>query len=458
VSNSWPTKTVEQLSEIVAMGPFGSSIKVSTFVDNGIPIISGQHLKARRLEDGEFNFITEEHAEKLSKANVIPGDVIFTHAGNIGQVAYIPKDSAYPKYVISQRQFYCRPDQSQALSEWIAAYFTAPQGRHALLSNASSTGVPSIARPVTHLRSLPVPLPPLAEQRNAVSVLESLDDKIELNRQTARTLEELAQRLFKSWFVDFDPVRAKMVGRKPAHTPPDIANLFPDGLVDSPLGPIPEGWAVVPFGELLSFAIGGDWGTAEPDKKHSCPVSIVRGTDIPALRGSDFTTMPSRWVDPKKYEKRRLEPFDLVVEVSGGSKNQPTGRNFFVQHSHLSIVEELVPASFCRLMRPISPRIGLLLAEHLDWLYSRGGTWEYQNRSTGISNFQTKIFLENELVCVPPDDVLQAFYELVMPMRERTVLLENPTLVELRDRLLPKLISGEIRVADDGSGRDPNYG
>ena len=130
------------------MGPFGSSIKVSTFVDKGIPIISGEHLNNTKLSDGKYNFITPEHAEKLKNANVYRGDVIFTHAGNIGQVAYIPETSKYNRYVISQRQFYIRCNSNKAIPEFVTYFFKSPEGQHKLLANTSQSGVPSIAQPV----------------------------------------------------------------------------------------------------------------------------------------------------------------------------------------------------------------------------------------------------------------------------------------------------------------------
>src|SRR6185312_5998418 len=102
----WPTATIGAIAERVGMGPFGSSIKVETFVPGGVPVISGQHLTGFMLEDNKFNFITIEHANRLKNSNVRRGDVVFTHAGNIGQVAFIPDSSLYERYVISQRQFF----------------------------------------------------------------------------------------------------------------------------------------------------------------------------------------------------------------------------------------------------------------------------------------------------------------------------------------------------------------
>ena len=222
MADGWQTVTVADIAEKVAMGPFGSSIKVNTFVPEGVPVISGQHLHGIRVDDAPgFNFVTPEHAERLANANVRRGDIVFTHAGNIGQVAYIPEDSRFDRYVISQRQFYMRCDRAKAIHEFLAIYFTSPAGQHQLLANASQVGVPSIAQPVTYLRTIEIPLPPLPEQRAIAHVLGTLDDKIELNRRMNETLEAMARALFKSWFVDFDPVRAKAALKRhaAAHAP-----------------------------------------------------------------------------------------------------------------------------------------------------------------------------------------------------------------------------------------------
>ena len=159
IPKGWEVKTVEEIATRVGMGPFGSSIKVESFVPEGVPVISGQHLCGFMVEDTTFNFVTEEHAERLRAANVQRGDVVFTHAGNIGQVAYIPENSRYDRYIISQRQFFMRCDLAQVNPSFVAFYFKSLEGQHRLLANASSSGVPSIARPVTYLRSIPLTIP-----------------------------------------------------------------------------------------------------------------------------------------------------------------------------------------------------------------------------------------------------------------------------------------------------------
>lgn len=146
------------------MGPFGSNIKVSTFVPEGVPIISGNHLRGYFLEEPAFNYITEEHADRLKNSIVFPHDLIFTHAGNIGQVAMIPDGCKYDRYVLSQRQFYLRCDETKVIPEFLLLFFHSASGQHELLSYANQTGVPSIAQPASNLKKIPFKCPPMQKQ------------------------------------------------------------------------------------------------------------------------------------------------------------------------------------------------------------------------------------------------------------------------------------------------------
>ena len=148
------------MSERVGMGPFGSNIKVATFVESGVPVISGQHLNQTLLEDKDFKFVTDDHARKLENSTVRRGDLVFTHAGNIGQVSYIPDSSAYDRYILSQRQFFLRPKPGSHRGRYLIYWFRSPAGQHRLLASASQVGVPSLARPVTFLRSITLLDPP----------------------------------------------------------------------------------------------------------------------------------------------------------------------------------------------------------------------------------------------------------------------------------------------------------
>lgn len=168
---------LEEVSQKIAMGPFGSNIKVSTFVPEGVPIISGNHLRSVFLEEPSYNYITEEHAQRLKNSMVYPRDIVFTHAGNIGQVAMIPAGCDYPYYMISQRQFYMRCDESKVIPEIVLFFFHSREGRGKLLANANSTGVPSIAQPSTHLKNIEMPMPPKEDQNEWYKIIDPMVKK-----------------------------------------------------------------------------------------------------------------------------------------------------------------------------------------------------------------------------------------------------------------------------------------
>ena len=297
-------------------------------------------------------------------------------------------------------------------------------------------------------------LPPIEEQRAIVHILGTLDDKIELNRKQNETLEAMARALFKAWFVDFEPVRAKLEGRwqrgqSLPGLPADLFDLLPDRLIESELGEIPEGWEHIPFGSLLESTIGGDWGKDTPEDDHSEVVSIIRGTDFPDVSSGGIGKVPTRYTTAKKLASRQLQAGDIVLEISGGSPTQPTGRSIFISEAILErFGNAVVCASFCRRFQPKSRDLGVLAFMHLQHLYAAGGTWEYQNQSTGIANFQTTRFLESEMVVVPSAVLLRVFVAQANSLLKKMSSNENLELVKLRETLLPKLISGELRIQD----------
>ena len=299
------------------------------------------------------------------------------------------------------------------------------------------------------------------------NILSSFDKKITLNRQINQTLEQMAQTLFKSWFVDFDPVidnaldagndipdtlqeraeqrrllRAK-ADFKPL--PAETRALFPSEFEESELGWVPKGWEYQSFEQSLNNTIGGDWGSEVEDIKHTQKTKIVRGTDIPELISGRESSAPTRWVESKKFASREIKAGDIIIEVSGGSPTQPTGRSIFMSQEIIDrLGGKVVPASFCRRFEPKSIPLGLLASIHLNKIYAEGKTWEYQNQSTGIANFQTKYFLEAEQLLIPNHEVLAQFHELVMPLITKAHNSEQIMLAKVRDTLLPKLISGEL--------------
>src|SRR5450756_2124972 len=232
----------------IAIGPFGSRMKSDRYEATGVPVIRGYNISDTRALTGGFAYVSQETADELRASNVFAGDLVFPHRGAIGQVGIVPIDGV-PRYMLSTSLMKLTCDPSVVDPVFLFYFFRSGQGRHELLRNASTVGTPGIGQPLASLRSITVPVPPLAEQRAIAHILGTLDDKIELNRRTNETLEAIARALFKSWFVDFDPVRAKSEGRDPG-LPSHLADLFPDSFEDSELGEIPNGWKVMAIGDL----------------------------------------------------------------------------------------------------------------------------------------------------------------------------------------------------------------
>ena len=292
-------------------------------------------------------------------------------------------------------------------------------------------------------------LPPIEQQRRIANILGSLDDKIELNRQMNETMETMARAIFKSWFVDFDPVRAKMEGREPVGMDPETAALFPSKFQGSPLGEIPQGWESSKFANVMEVMLGGDWGKAGKIDNWSCQTLCTRGADIPVLQVGGLGNMPIRYLKTSSLAKRQLRSGDLVIEISGGSPTQSTGRTVLIDEGLLDELDcPLVCSNFCRLIRLKSRNMSNLVYLWLRWLYSNDIFFQYENGTTGIKNLAFTVFAEEQDILIPADPVINAFNQKIEPLLKMLHLnsQQSRTLSEIREVLLPKLLSGEIRV------------
>ena len=190
-------------------GPFGSNLVSNDYVAAGVPVIRGQNMGGKWVS-GNFAFVSLEKAAQLSQNVARPGDVVFTQRGTLGQVSLVP-NGRYDTYVVSQSQMKITVDPTKADAVFIYYLFKTPEQLQYIFNSAIQTGVPHTNLGI--LKATPINLPPLSIQRSIAAVVSSLDDRIALLRETNATLEAIAQALFKSWFVDFDPVRAKQIGR-----------------------------------------------------------------------------------------------------------------------------------------------------------------------------------------------------------------------------------------------------
>ena len=197
------TYSISELIDEIAMGPFGSNIKVECFVDDGIPVLNGSNLNGFFLTEDSFRYVTEEKADSLGRANAHRGDIIITHRGTLGQIVCIPETSKYDRYVISQSQFRVKCNE-KVLPEYLVYYFHTAIGQHKLLSNASQVGVPALARASTTFQKIEVKIPDIKTQQKVVSVLNAIEAKINVNHSINENLAVLLQTIYQERFGDVD--------------------------------------------------------------------------------------------------------------------------------------------------------------------------------------------------------------------------------------------------------------
>lgn len=447
--------------------------------EQGMPLIATNCIKNESLYPvfEKLRYVSDETYLNWFRAHPEPSDIIFVCKGSPGRVAWTPKPVTF---CIAQDMVAIRADETKVDPKYLFALLRSQETQNKILNMHVGSLIPHFKKGDFKNFYLSVP-EDMDYQKKVGEIYFKFCEKVEVNTQTSQTLESFAQAIFKSWFVDFDPVKAKIETLAAGGSADDAelaamrvisaktvdelnslkasnpeafnklaqtAALFPAAMQDSELGEIPEGWNATPFGELLEKTIGGDWGKEALDEKHTKKVRILRGTDLPNVHSGNDSGVPVRYVNKKKLQTRQLQDGDIVIEVSGGSPTQPTGRSLFISQKILDgLKEPAEPASFCRLFRPLNVKLGLLLSCHLTKIYSDGKTWLYQNQSTGISNFQTKVFLEKELVVDPDAGVLDAFIHNIRPFFDRIHSGESKKLSALRDTLLPELLSGNCPIS-----------
>jgi type I restriction enzyme S subunit len=441
ISNTTPT-TLGAITTKIGSGatPRGGS---HVYQPSGTAFIRSQNVYDNRFDVGGLVFIDDKAAAALRNVTVEAGDVLLNITGDsVARCCLVP-ESVLPARV-SQHVMIIRPDKLQLDSRYLQSWLTNPGTKQQLLVRASA-GATRPALTKDHVGSLMLTLPNMTEQRAIASVLGALDEKVEANQRQSQVLINVALAIFNDWFVEFGPVQNKMTNGVP-YLAPDLLALFPSRVDDEGK---PIGWSERCFGELLSDSLGGDWGKEVPDEEHSQAVCIIRGTDLPNIALGTIGKVPTRYTTPKRANQRALADGDIVVEISGGSPTQPTGRSLFITDSILDrFPHPVVCASFCRRFRPSNPQNGILAALHLYNLYLGGGTWSYQNQSTGIANFQTTRFLEKEKIVWPGDDLVNEFARVVQPIIHLVSRNESLALTNLRDALLPNLMSGYLSVRD----------
>jgi len=394
-------------------------------VSFGVPLITAKIVKGGRIHEPEEFIAEEDYDDWMQRGLPKKGDVVFTTEAPLGEVAQLDGR----KVALAQRLITLRGKLDVLDNNFLKFLMQSDFVQEQL--HARSTGTTVLGIRQSELRKVILVVPPLDEQRAIGRILGALDDKIELNRQMNRTLEALAQSLFKSWFVDFDPVTAKAAGRKPYGMNEEIAALFPDAFEDA-LGMIPRGWHARQVKDLGSVICGKTPSTKEADNFGSDIPFIT----IPDMHGVIFISQTERSLSVKGAEsqaKKYLPENSICVSC-------------IATPGLVCITSQLSQTN--QQINSVVPKAGIS-AYFCYWLLRNLGDEIRAGGSGGtvFHNLNTGDFSRIEIL-MPSDPVIDAFHSSCLAMMN--LILDNQkqlqTLYDLRDLLLPKLLSGEIRV------------
>ena len=404
----------------VQTGPFGSQLHKRDYVDIGTPIITVEHLGENRIIHENLPRVTDADKKRLSKYILREGDIVFSRVGSVDRRSLVRAEE--DGWLFSGRCLRVRPDPSQIDPVFLSYFLGLRAFKEHIRSIAVGATMPSINTKI--LSNVTVYAPPLPEQRRIAHILGTLDEKIELNRRMNETLEEMARAIFKDWFVDFGPVRAKMEGRDP-YLPEDVWQLFPDRLVESELGEVPEGWGVKALDEVANYRNGLALQKFRPEPDEG---------QLPVVK---IAQLRSGVADSGEWAKASINPEcvindgDIIFSWSGSLlvKIWAGGRAALNQH-----LFKVTSSDFPK------------------WFYlyfTKHHLAEFQSiaadKTTTMGHIKRQ-HLKEAKCAVPSSEILEAASDRLESLLQQSILndVASRRLTALRDSLLPGLVSGDI--------------
>lgn len=443
----WEVVTIGELCErttgTVQTGPFGSDLHASDYSPFGIPVIMPANLgKNSIIEDGIAR-VDSSHVTRLSVHKLKKDDIVFPRRGDIARYAVV--DDHQVGWLCGTGCLRIRFGANEIIEPHYLGYWLGTSTvEYWLLGNAVGTTMPNLNTSI--LKALPVPLPPLSEQRAIAHILGSLDDKIGANRRMNETLEATARAIFKSWFVDFDPVHYKSRGEQPPGMDGETAALFPDSFEESKLGLIPYGWKVVPIGDHVRATKGLSYKGEHLVDNFEDGVPMHNLNSINEWGTYKFDGI--KFYSGDYQPRHEIKPGDLIVANTEQGFNllliaSPAivpsifgERGIFSHHVYKVEIKQKSPLTCIFLYYRI------MLSPFRDLLQG------YTNGTT-VNMLPLDAFEKPQFV-MPSADLMQRFEQIVAPILQQIEQKQEEArrLVDVRDVLLPKLVSGELRVGE----------
>ena len=366
------------------------------------------------------------------------GDLIFVRSnGNktlVGRSLYINRDTSvlYSGFCIRARL------NSDALDPLFIAYFSKTGFFKSAISSAAGTNINNLNQGI--LSEVKIPNYSNDVQKAITSVLSVIDKRIELNNRINAELEAMAKTLYDYWFVQFDFPDAngkpyKTSGGKMVYNP----TLKRE---------IPEGWEVDTLASWIKSDKTGDWGKEEQEGNYTLQVDCIRGADINGLNGNGKIDAPNRFI-LQKNDHKLLTPFDFVIEISGGSPTQSTGRMAYITDDVLGrFPHPLICSNFCKAISLHNKDLFYCFAYLWRNLYDNGILFGWEGKTSGIKNLLFDAFVTKHYAPAPPVHLAKKFFDFVDPLerKKQSLLKESSKLETLRDWLLPMLMNGQVTV------------
>jgi type I restriction enzyme S subunit len=398
----------------IQTGPFGSQLHSADYVEVGTPIIMVEHLGENIIKSESTPFVSDEDIKRLVKYTMKPGDIIFSRVGYVDKRALV-KD-VHDGWLFSGSLLRIRPDLTIVDATYLSYFFGFPRLKKYMGDVSVGATRPSINTSI--LKSIPVVLPEIRVQKVIGEILAKIDDKIASNNALSKTLEDIAQTIFKSWFINFDPVKAKMAGVKPAGMDAVTAAQFPDSMQESELGLIPLGWQVESLGSIASI-----------------------------------------------YQGKYLKPIDMSPTRDMDSPNPVEGATKVIGYSSKSSFDFNFSSVSCRgscgFVRWISSPAWI--SNNLMAVYGKGEVkinyylhyllkcLHFESVTTGSVQGQITISNLSSVRIILDIKLAKIFNDLIEPIHDAITTLERQSaaFAEMRDTLLPRLISGELKIPEE---------
>ena len=374
-------------------------------LDSGKLLITSKNIKGDSIDFENASYISEKDYNKINERSLVEiNDVLYSMIGTVGLVYRVDQQ---PNYAIKNMGLFKIHDELKR--KWLYYYLNSPKAKGKVLSMLSGSTQKFIS--LSNLRNLEIEFPQnIDDAKRIIKICESIDKKIKLNNKINNNLFELLKQEFREKFYNKEEKNSYLI-------------------------------------DYISETIGGDWGRESPEGNNNTKVYCVRGTDIPSMEYGNKGNAPIRYILEKNYKNKKLDPNNIIIEISGGSPTQSTGRTAYITKSILDMYNSpLLCTNFCRAIEAKSDILAPFVYMNLKLMYEDDIFFNWENGTTGIKNLALNDMLSNVEVVIPDEDAMKEYYLLFNNVMNKISgnSNENIKLEQLKDTLLPKLMNGEI--------------